>query len=513
MIESYEVLENKLIVKARSSKKEERCPRCNERSERVHGHYQRHPYDLPLANWVIQFCLTVKRFYCFNSSCKQKTFGESFEPWLARYAHRSRRLTEKQSCVAKVLSAKASEALLAQLQMAISHDSALKLLRQQALRPIATAKVLGLDDFAIRKGHSYGTILVDLEKHEVIDLLASREAQVVSRWLKQHPDIKIISRDRSQEYKKACDDAAPEAIQVADRWHLLKNLGDSLLPWLERQKHYLVEEGVALEAKTRAEQVLIDRENKGKQRLRLFTKAKQLQAQGLSQRKIAHKLNLTKSTLSRWLKHGLPGKTRTSLLDSYLPYLKEQWQAGHSNKQQLYRDIVAQGFQGSQGSVKRYLAALKAGFAEPKQAAKATKKRLRCYSPSEARHLFVGDELALSEADQKRLTRLFKTLAEAKPIYDIVQRFTKLFKSEDPDDQVIQAFHVWLDDAKHCAIPELTRFAKGLAYDQAAIEAALILPWSNGQTEGKITKLKLIKRTMYGRANFDLLRQKVLLAT
>ena len=121
-IEEFKVVDNKLILTGRSGKKEARCPRCKENSDKVHGYYQRHPHDLPLADCVIQFCLTVKRFYCFNRSCKKKTFAESFEPWLARYAQRSRRLSTTQSCVAEVLSAKASEALLAHLQMPISHD-------------------------------------------------------------------------------------------------------------------------------------------------------------------------------------------------------------------------------------------------------------------------------------------------------------------------------------------------------------------------------------------------------
>ena len=520
-IESYEVLDNKLILKARSTKKEERCPRCRERSERVHGYYQRHPHDLPLADWVIQFCLTVKRFYCFNSSCKKKTFGESFEPWLARYAHRSRRLTEKQGCVARVLSAKASEDLLTELQMTISHDTALNLIKAQVISPLVTPQAVGVDDFAIRKRHSYGTILVDLEKHKVIDVLPDRTSATLVSWFKDHPGINIITRDRSQEYKTACDEGAPKAIQVADRWHLYKNLGDVLKRWFERHKKHLIEpaseteEEVVIEMKLEAhnsfEKTIQTKLNNRQRRLALFAKAKRLRAEGFSLPHIANELKMGRSTLNRWFsKHGFPDAQKKRNLEPYMPYLKQRFEAGIGNKMQLYREILSQGFTGSHGLVYLYFAELAAGLDPAKPREK--KQAVKTITAFNASRLFTGSQEELTEKDNKQLDRFFTRLQEAKPCYQLVQRFISLFNRQDQEaSQTIQAFSLWLNDAQSSSINELARFAKGLHNDKAAIEAALTLAWSNGQTEGKITKLKYIKRQMYGRANFDLLRQKVLL--
>ena len=312
--------------------------------------------------------------------------------------------------------------------------------------------------------------------------------------------------------QKACDEAAPQAIQVADRWHLLKNLSDHLKEWLDRHKKYLVTENSALKAKTSYEQVLINRANRAKNNLRLYKKAKKLKEQGWPHRAIAKKLGMTKSTVFRWLKEGLPGNKWPSLIDPYLSYLNERWEAGFRKPQELYLEIRTQGFQGRKKLVERYVASLNAGLAYV-QSDVISKKRLRTYAPNEACRLFTRSPNTLSKSDAKQLDHLFKTLKTAQPCYDLVQQFISLFQMKDQESQVaIQAFYSWIEVARHSEITELARFAKSLEHDKAAVEAALTLPWSNGMTEGKITKLKLIKRQIFGRTSFDLLRQKVLLA-
>ena len=241
IVEMFEIHEQGLVLTARSNKTAAACPVCGVTSAKVSGYYQRHPADLPLAGYLTKFCLKVKRFYCLNRYCTRTTFAESFDPWLVRYAHRSGRLSDTQSYVAVMLSAKASEDLLEQLAMPVSHDTALNLVCKRSAAPQATPRVLGVDDFALRKRETYGTLLLDLETHKVVDVLPDRTSATLISWLKAHPGIGVISRDRSQEYKSACDEGAPEAVQVADRWHLLKNFGDLLKRWFERHKKYLVE--------------------------------------------------------------------------------------------------------------------------------------------------------------------------------------------------------------------------------------------------------------------------------
>lgn len=525
IIETIDVLENKLIFKARSSHTEASCPACKTRSDKVHGYYQRQPHDLPLADYQLQFCLRVKRFCCLNHSCERTTFAASFEPWLARYAHRSKRLSEKQSCVAMMLSAKASEDLLTTLQLPISHDTALNLVRKQVIELQETPRVLGVDDFAIRKRKSYGTLLLDLEKHKVIDVLPDRASETLIDWLKVHPGIEIVSRDRSQEYKSACDEGAPQAIQVADRWHLYKNLGDVLKRWFERHKKHLVEPSVqaeevptseairSLNAQTSFERALQTKLNTRHRRLALFAEAKRLKEEGFSSLYIANQLKMGRSTLNRWFsKHGFPDKQKKRMLEPE-PYLKQRWEAGITNKMQLYREIVSQGFTGSHTLVYLYFTELEAGLDPATNSKEAKKQVVKRYTAFQATRIFTCPPETLAEQDKRRLERLFATLKEAELCYDLVQRFIALFKRQDQEaDETMQAFGRWLGDAETSGITELVRLAKGFSNDQTAIEAALTLPWSNGQTEGKVTKLKYLKRQMYGRANFDLLRQKVLLA-
>lgn len=525
IITGFEVIEKQLILKACSGTKEGKCPSCQESSSKVHGYYQRHPHDLPLVDYGLQLCLKVKRFYCLNNSCDKTTFAESLEPWLARHAQRTRRLSEKQSWVALMLSAKASENLLAKLQIPISHDTALRLVNTVTIPDYETPRVLGVDDFAIRKRKSYGTVLLNLEKRAVIEVLPDRSSATLIKWLEEHPGVEIISRDRSQDYKSACDKGAPDAIQVADRWHLLKNLSDVLKRWFERHKKQLLEPlgDANPDLKKQAmseyranrfyERTLLAKVNHRNERIARFEEAKRLKQDGLSLAFIAEKLGMGKSTLYRWFsKYGFPDKQRERMLEPFMPYLKERYEAGISNKMLLYREILSQGFEGSYALVYNYFSELEAGF-DPQNKVMTKPKKLNRYTSFEATRLFTMPNKDLNELNQHRLSQLFKGLDDAKACYDLAQRFIALFHRQDEAaNETIELFNSWLEDAKLSSISELARFARGLNNDKAAIEAALTLPWSNGQTEGKITKLKLIKRSMYGRASFKLLRQKVLLA-
>jgi transposase len=441
--------------------------------------------------------------------------------------------------VAAVLSAKTSEALLEQLRMSISHDTALNLVRAEAVPHYETPRVLGVDDFAIRKRESYGTVLVDIEKHKVIELLPDRSSATLIAWLNEHPGVETITRDRSRDYKTACDKGAPQATQVADRWHLLKNLSDILKRWFERHKKHLLEAAeLDSETATKAatptaapttsassshtallsaaqgsfEKAVQQKLTTRRKRQHQFEEAKRLREEGFSMPYIANKLGMGRSTLNRWFAQGgFPDKQRGRILEPYKAYLKGRFAAGISNKMQLYREIVSQGFTGSHGTIYLFFAELEAGIDSSKPTRK--QEKVKRYTAYEGTRIFTSAKENLNARDKKRLEQLFTVLDEAKPCYDLVQRYLALFKLQNEEaDTTLKAFSCWLEDATNSGINELVRFAKGLSHDKAAIEAALTLPWSNGQTEGKITKLKLIKRQMYGRANFDLLRQKVLLA-
>ncbi len=340
--------------------------------------------------------------------------------------------------------------------MPVSHDSALDLVRTQSLVTRATPRVLGVDDFAIRKRESYGTLLLDLEKREVVDVLPDRSSATLVDWLKAHPSVETISRDRSQEYKSACDEGAPQAVQVADRWHLLKNFSDLLKRWCERHKKYLVElsdDGhesggdvpQQIHVRTSYERALQAKLETRRKRRAIFEEAKRLEADGFSLPKIAAKLGVGRSTLSRWFARGTyPDRQKNRILAPYEPYLKQRWDAGIGNKMQLYREITARGFTGAYGLVYAYFAELEAGI----DFSRADKRqRVMRYSAYEATRLFTSSKGALTQHDFKRLERLFEGAQEAERCYDLVQRFVALFRcKERAPHETIAAFQRWLSD-------------------------------------------------------------------
>ena len=211
----------------------------------MHSRYDRHPADLPALGRIVSVRLCVRRFYCRDTACARQTFAERLPDLIMPFARRTRRLAEAQGQVGGALRGEASARLLSRLFMPTSADTVLRLLKGMPLPDQAVARVVGVDDWAKRKGRSYGTIVVDLERHRVVDLLPDRTAATVAGWLCQRPGIEVVARDRSSEYTSGIAIGAPNAVQVADRWHLLANLrqaaerwsapmpacGDSRCPW------------------------------------------------------------------------------------------------------------------------------------------------------------------------------------------------------------------------------------------------------------------------------------------
>ena len=225
-----------IIISVTSTSEKSVCPHCQTVSGRIHSCYQRHPADLPLAGCALRLDMNIHRFFCDNDQCEAKTFAERVPDLLEPYAHRTNRLANQQRRVAFDAGGEAGARLLNTLGMPVSHDTLLRLVRSAPETEMSTPRVLGVDDWSKRKGHSYGTILVDLEAHRPVDLLPDRSAESFATWLKEHTGVEIISRDRGVEYIKGATQGAPDAIQVADRWHLLSNLGDALKRLLESKR-------------------------------------------------------------------------------------------------------------------------------------------------------------------------------------------------------------------------------------------------------------------------------------
>jgi len=521
-----------ITVAASSSRTSATCPDCQQPSSREHSHYWRRPVDLPCAERQMRLCLLVRRFFCDNTMCERKTFAEQFPDIIVPYARRTNRLAAKQRQTGLELGGEVGARALTKMAMPISGDTVLRLVRNTPSQAVPTPRVLGIDDWAWCKGQRYGTILVDLERHCPIDLLSDRSAESVAAWLRAHPGIEIISRDRANEYIKGINQGAPDATQVADRWHLLKNLKDTLIRVLDQNQACLYaaasepedepeplptpEVSVKIETadsppQTKAEQ---RRQAARERRLARYQEVMDLYEQGTKIRAIARQLGMSRRTVRRYIKAGCFPETaqrrkRRSILAPYLAYLKQRWAEGCHNGLQLYREIRKQGYCGSRPTVSNW--ATKMRKRNPKSTvthktpARPKKRSIRPWSARYAVWLFLKPPEKLSFRKKAALERMLDTSSVLRCVYNFAQAFSRIIR-----DRFSKALKPWLNAVIENKVPELSDMARSLEKDKNAVFAALTLPWSNGQVEGQVNRLKLIKRQMYGRASFDLLRLRVL---
>jgi transposase len=400
------------------------------------------------------------------------------------YARRTKALENLLACMAFEMSAEGTSRVCQKAKIPVSPDSILRLVRKTKVDHDVFVRVLGVDDWAFRKGQNYGTILVDLERNQTIELLPDRTQHTLSAWLRKHPEIEIVSRDRSFEYKAGIESGAPQATQVVDRWHLLHNLREKLqevIPDLLKSR-----QSDAEKAKTPSYE----------KRRKYFEWVNYLHAKGYSQRAIAGALGISRGTVIHYIERSdvpdwQPGKAHPSQLDAYADHLRMCWEVGCRDITVLWKELQAMGFKGQRKGVARYLQRFKAG------------------TPFRATHqlvwLFMKASTELEEEEHIHLEAALADSQKLQAIYQLVQNFCELISQKEPDK-----LDDWLDRAEKCDVKKLQNFAIGLRQDYDAVKAALSHSWSNGQVEGQVNRLKTIKHQMYGRASFDLLRQRVL---
>jgi transposase len=534
VIEAVSSKEGKVILTVRGIAKTAQCPKCGKRSSKVHSRYTRFPKDLPLLDQQTQLTLKVRRFVCNSAECSQVTFAETFPTIVTRHAQRTMRLKKAHDEVGILMGGEAGASLMAKLNMATSPDTLLRGVRSMPLPSHATPRVLGVDDWSLRKGQIFGTILVDLEKQEVVDVLEGRDSDTLAKWLREHPGVEIISRDRSHDYAKAAREAAPQAIQVADRWHLFQNVRQMLERWLTTVYTQLRQLPLPETLKDDAEQYLSQRPSfsrltkrdkaaiaaNKKRRLGLFEEVKRLHAEGMGLLPISKQLNIDRKTVRIYAQaDSLPEhklQPRQSILDPYTPHLIKRHKEGCENAKQLWRELSSQGYTGKPWQVYKWLQPRrrkpsKHGPRKTKVAKEAMTNspqlKLSFPLPSVKQLAWLLFQEPDKLSDKEAVTRTFILQHESVvAMLDYTQRFKKMIVEHQHSELT-----AWIDKAAKSAFAALQTFAQGIRQDFDAVQAALQLPWSNGQTEGQVNKLKLIKRTMYGRAKFDLLRKRVLL--
>lgn len=535
-----------LIIHVVATSTGARCPECRTKNDRLHSYYYRQPADLPCVGQAVRLQIEVRRFFCDNKLCPKVTFAEQFPALLAPRARRTARLAKDQQRVAFEVSAESGARILRWLKMAVSPDTLLRLVRRAPEPMVDTPRVLGVDDWAMKKRCSYGTILVDLEAQQVIDLLPDRKAKTLESWLKDHTGVEVISRDRGKEYIKGASDGAPDAIQVADRWHLIKNLREALESLMMEKPNCLkaagekdTEEVVSTTSNkiatipkpdeqdkpspdeevkrsiTKAETQKLARRARKQERYELV---RSLHQQGFSIHSIAKHLGIARRTVRKYINADTcpfypDGRQRRSKLDPFRQYLTKRWRDGCRNGSQLWREIKEMGFDGSRATVSRWVTVERRKL--PPQERRSVRPKVRQKPPqpnktmpwtaNRAAWLLMKSEAELDAKEKAAQQRIFLADKQVVEVYRFAHAFQEVIRLQQP-----ARLKTWLTNVMASGIEALVAFGRGILQDLEAVINAVKLPWSNGQTEGQVNRLKFIKRQMFGRAGFDLLRKRVL---
>lgn len=524
---SVSVTDQEVQIQVNSTRERACCPRCSTSSTSIHSSYCRTPLELPCAGQNVRLVLTVKKFFCREETCPQKIFVERLPEFLEPSSRVTCRLRTVVRAIAGAFNAKGGAQLGAQMGITLSRMTYLRSLLRSPIPPGERVTRVGIDDFAWKRGASYGTVIVNLDTHTIVDLLPDREAESVKRWLEAHQGIEIVSRDRGGAYADGATQGAPLAQQCADRWHLCANLGDAVERFLIREQIHLPEE-TAIDQETEPKPVAdapppkplttfsATPAQQGRTQARLLRKwkrvqrVKELHEQGMGVRKIAEEMGLARNTVRTYLRQSpepplpTPRPLRASILDPYETYLLERWSQGCHHATQLFQEIQAKGFRGSQTLVRAYVGHLRKSTNAGRKPC-SRKQRAKAVSPRALRWLLTRKREKLDPEDQARLDQLLAISPDVQTVQELIHQFMELVRERKGPQ-----LRTWMEKASASDIPELKSFVAGIGRDYDAVEAGLTLPYSQGPVEGAVNKIKTHKRMMYGRARFPLLRQKML---
>ena len=512
------------------------CPRCAVPSASVHSRYRRCLTDLPWGARPVRLQLTVRKFVCRNPKCTRRIFTERVPELVALYSRKTHRLVTVLQAIGLALGGQAGSRLGRRLGLLTSRDTLLRLVRRLPLPVIPPLQAIGVDDWAYRKRQHYGTIVVDLERRQPVALLHDREAETLAGWLRAHPGVTIIARDRMKAYMDGARAGAPQATQVADRFHPLQNLAEALDqvfsahgPALKavstgRSRTPVVQPNgqpaVPVPPSTPTSQAQTQAAQRRSRRLAAYEQVWSLHRQGWSNRAIAQQLGIGRMTVVRYLQAPTfperKGRSDTgkSLLTPYKERLLKRWNAGCREALQRFWDRRRRGCTGSYPTVARYAQRLRhaQGLRPRERRLGQALPRVIEWQPQplttrRATRLVLKRPEHRPNAGLQLLAHLASQHGDLAEAIGRAQDFGAIVRQRQTD-----RFDEWLARAVASGVAPLRRFAMGLRADYEAVKAGLRLPWSNGPVEGHINRLKMLKRSMFGRAKLDLLSRRFLRA-
>jgi transposase len=491
------------------------CPVCGRSSRRVHSRYERRLADAAIGGRRVVIRLQVRRLFCDDPGCAKTTFAEQVPGLTARYARKTALLAGVLRNIAVALAGRAGARLARSLHATASRPTLLRLVMAIPDPAAPAPRALGVDDFAIRRGQNYGTVLIDCETGAPLDLLEGRDAKPLADWLAVHPGVEVICRDRSGAYADGARTGAPDAIQVADRFHLWQNLAKAVERCVAAHRACLGEPepepaagadpGPAAEPAPVPEPEPEPARKFAVRAQRHHAMVHELLADGHTIRAIARHLGWGRHTVQRYaraatwqeLVDGRWQAPRASMLDPFKPHLHQRAEEGCGNVAHLFREISALGYTGSYSTVRDYFEQHRPGTA-PLTPPPPTVREVTGWL---TRH-----PDSLTEDERPQLKTLLERCPELHAASGHVRTFAAMLTQLTG-----QNLPQWISDARASELPGLSSFAKGLEQDLDAVTQGLTSHWNSGPVEGRVNHIKMIKRQMFGRAGLPLLRKRVLL--
>ena len=479
------------------------CPLCQQPSERVHSRYSRKVADVPCGGRRVLLLLTVRKYICHTGDCPRSIFTERLPELVQSYARMTNRLRQWIETIGRATSGEVGARLAAHLGMCVSPTTILRRLMALFTPPTGAISVLGIDDWSFRRGRKFGTILVDLTTHAIIDLLPDREGETAAAWMRLHPEIEIVSRDRGEDYASAARLGAPQARQVADRFHLAKNLTEIVEEILARCRAEIrkaskgtnpspesqaeeQESTMSSDSRSSAPDPLAGSAHLARhtERADQYQQLLELRKEGLTNKEIARRLGMAERTIRRWITRGIPyekaalRRKRRNRFDAYLPYLTERWNQGERNGQRLFRELQAQGYKGGAGTLYRFLRSLRGYSASAETRAERAQTvpetPFQQFSAQKAVWLFVRDLSDLEAAEQEELNAIRQASPTANTVYELVQDFMSMLRRREGE-----RLDTWLENVRKSQICELQKMVRSIERDKAAVLAGLTLSHSN----------------------------------
>lgn len=490
VVDGVEEAEDGIVVRARTLQVAVACPDCDALTARVHGIHERTLGDVPVDARRVQIVVRVRRLVCPTYGCRQ-TFREQIPGVVQRHQRRTVRLQAHVDAVARELAGHGAARLLATLAMPVSRQTTIRSLLRVPVTTQPIPRVLGVDDFALRRRHRYATVLIDAETRRRVDVLPDRNADTFEAWLREHPGVEVVCRDGSGAYAEAIRRALPDAIQVGDRWHLWHGLGEAVL------------KEVAAHSSCWAKTVAPQDGPRAQNTLQRWHQIHTLLDQKVGLLECARRLNLSLNTVKRYARAGEPERLqrtpqyRPTLVDPYRDHLRRRRAEEPAVATlQLFREIKELGYPGSMNLLVRYITQGRVEGDRPPT------------SPRRLTRLLLTHPDHLSDGQRERRDELTAACPEMIDLTELVRSFAALLKPSEGNSERLDE---WITAARAADLPYLHAFTRGLELDRAAVHAAVTLPYHNGGTEGANTKTKRIMRQMHGRAGFTLLRHRILL--